>query len=257
VAVEQAARTLGLPIRAARFLAQVSTFRVLGLSPVWLALYTAELHLDRRFWGYLQSQIRAAQAASPNRPPGGWLSFAAGSVLYTLMRLEKPQTVIETGVGPGASSAFILDGLRRNLTGTLYSIDLPVEGPTGPQSSKNVHVPPGFGTGWLVPPWLRGRWRLVMGDVRTELPALVADLGTLDIFLHDSLHTDEQVRFGLTTVFGAIRPGGFILADDVNPRYSLAFVDFCRELGLPFVVFRNRLGVARKTDAPKKSGMDK
>lgn len=253
--LEQTLRVLRFPVRAARFLADIWAFRTLGLNPVRLAVYVAELYLDRRFWGYLAGQMRSARAASPDRPPGGWLGFAAGAVLYGLVRLERPRTVVETGVGPGASSAFILNGLGRNRAGTLYSIDLPAdELPEARRAYANLHLPLGFGAGWLIPPWLKGRWRLTVGDARTELPALVGRLGTLDLFLHDSLHTDEQVRFELTAVFGAVRPGGLILADDVNPRHSLAFVEFCREKALPHLVFRGRLGVARKVGGPLRAG---
>ncbi len=95
--LEQALRFFRLPVRAARFLVDISAFRTLGLDPVRPAVYVAELYLDRWFWGYLAGQMRSARAASPDRPPGGWLGFAAGAVLYGLVGLERPRTVVETG----------------------------------------------------------------------------------------------------------------------------------------------------------------
>ncbi len=230
------------PLRVLRLLTDLYGLRAAGVSPLKLALYVAELELDRRFWAYLSAQIRDARAAGPEA--GGWVSFAVGSILYALVRLERPRTVVETGVGPGASSAFILNALRHNGTGVLHSIDLPQEFSTG--SYQAVHVPAGFGAGWLIPGWLKGRWRLTVGDAGVALPEVVRAVGTVDLFFHDSLHTDEQVRFELEAVWPSVRPGGLILADDVNPHWSLAFVDFCREQGLSFAVFRGRLGVGRK-----------
>ncbi len=241
-----------LPVRAVRFLTQLYGLRTVRVSPVRVALYVAELELDRPFWGYLRAQIRAARAAAPDARPGGWVSFAAGSVLYALVRLEKPRTVVETGVGPGGSSAFILNALHRNGAGTLYSVDLPQDLASG--GYRATHVPAGFGAGWLIPGRLKGRWRLTVGDARVELAGVLRVAGTVDLFLHDSLHTDEQVRFELETVWPFVRPGGLVLADDVNPRWSLAFVEFCREHGLPFVVFRDRLGVGRKPAGGPGSG---
>ena len=44
--------------------------------------------------------------------------------IYLLVRSLKPETVVETGVCYGASSAYILQALKDNGRGVLYSIDL-------------------------------------------------------------------------------------------------------------------------------------
>lgn len=46
-------------------------------------------------------------------------------VLYLTVRLIKPETIVETGVSSGSSSAYILRALYDNQKGKLYSIDLP------------------------------------------------------------------------------------------------------------------------------------
>ncbi|MER3449531.1 MAG: hypothetical protein C4315_07115 [Chloroflexota bacterium] len=88
--VEQVFRAFRLPVQAARFLAGISAFRTLGLNPVRPALCVGGLHLDRLLWGYLAGQVQSDRVASPARPPGGSPGFAAGAVLYGLMRLEGP-----------------------------------------------------------------------------------------------------------------------------------------------------------------------
>jgi predicted O-methyltransferase YrrM len=241
---------LRLPARAIRLLMDLRGLRAAGVSPLRLALYIAELEVDRRFWAHLSARIREARNAESD--VGGWVSFGAGSVLYGLVRLERPNIVVETGVGPGASSAFILNALRRNRAGVLHSIDLPQDLSTG--AYQTTHVPAGLGAGWMVPGWLKESWRLTIGDARVELARVVRAVGTVDLFFHDSLHTDEHVLFELNTVWPFVRPGGLILADDVNSRWSLAFVEFCRRQGLSPTVFRDRLGVARKPNGAPGTG---
>lgn len=69
--------------------------------------------------------------------------------------------------------------------------------------------------GWLVPRELRHRWKLLMGDSKIILPNLLKDLGKVDIFIHDSLHTLEHVIFELKTASQYMNEG-FLLADDVD-----------------------------------------
>jgi predicted O-methyltransferase YrrM len=45
--------------------------------------------------------------------------------LYALCRYLRPKVIVETGVGLGTSSLFILQALEDNGEGTLYSIDKP------------------------------------------------------------------------------------------------------------------------------------
>jgi len=46
--------------------------------------------------------------------------------LYFMIRIQKPNVVIETGVHRGVSTSFILQALEDNNKGNLYSIDLPL-----------------------------------------------------------------------------------------------------------------------------------
>src|SRR5437588_1399250 len=51
--------------------------------------------------------------------------FALARLCYALCRLRKPEVVVETGVGYGVTSAFLLQALAVNNQGQLWSIDLP------------------------------------------------------------------------------------------------------------------------------------
>jgi len=59
------------------------------------------------------------------RDIGGYIDVGLAPYLYVAVRALKPSIVVETGVGSGMSSSFILRALAMNGFGTLYSIDLP------------------------------------------------------------------------------------------------------------------------------------
>lgn len=128
---------------------------------------------------------------------------------YALVRALAPTAVVETGVCYGVTSAFILAALERNGTGVLCSIDLP---PLAPGGDRFV--------GWLIPPMLRSRWRLFRGTSAALLPRIVADVGTVGMFIHDSLHTYRNIRRELQTVTPALAPRSVVLADDIHGNSS-------------------------------------
>jgi hypothetical protein len=214
-----------------------------------LFYYIVELQCNRRFSQSIRSKIKEAIKRYPDPRLGGWMLGWPSQLVYVIVRVMKPELIVETGVGPGGSSALILLALEKNGMGKLISIDLPgADAQIYPQIGKNynVHVPPGYMVGWLVPSWLKNRWELFLGDSKELLPKVLADSGFVDMFLHDSLHTEEHLWFELSTVFPYLRDGGLLLADDVNEYWSLAFVKFCQRQGLRYFVFSNRLGVAKK-----------
>src|SRR5260370_29875971 len=51
--------------------------------------------------------------------------FDLARLCYLICRLMKPSVVLETGVGYGVTSAFILKALELNRSGLLHSVDLP------------------------------------------------------------------------------------------------------------------------------------
>jgi len=139
---------------------------------------------------------------------GAMISPLEGPIIYTIIRCFKPKIVVETGVANGASSTFILSALEKNNFGKLYSIDLP---------SKDLLLKEEIG--WLVPQSLRHRWDLIIENSRIVLPKLIAKLGHVDIFLHDSLHTLEHVLFELKESYNYILKGGFLIVDDINVNW--------------------------------------
>jgi predicted O-methyltransferase YrrM len=124
---------------------------------------------------------------------------------YLACRLIKPETMVETGVAYGASSAFILRAMEENDRGTLYSVDLP------PLRREYERF-----WGIAVPDALKGRWKLHRGSSARILPRLFEEIRALDVFVHDSLHTHKNMRREFDTVWPHLRNGGLLLADDVE-----------------------------------------
>ena len=135
--------------------------------------------------------------------------WAADSLLarccYLLCRLIQPSVVVETGVAYGVSSAFILRALEVNGRGTLHSVDLP---PLRRGAEKFWGI--------AVPERLRSRWCLHRGASARVLPRLLGEMGTVDLFVHDSLHTLGNMRREFESVWPYLRTGGALLADDVE-----------------------------------------
>ena len=161
----------------------------------------------------------------------GAIGYTEGVYLYAVLRTLRPEIAVETGVANGFSTAFSLLALQANGTGRLHSIDLPREvgREYGPgefyEGEGRAGIPAGSEPGWLIPPRLKEQWTLVLGRSQEELPRLLARLGTIDSFMHDSEHSFDCMWFEFTSAWSALRPGGVLLSDDVNsteafPRFA-------------------------------------
>lgn len=135
--------------------------------------------------------------------------WAADSLLarccYLVCRVTQPETVLETGVAYGVSSAFILRALEENGRGTLHSVDLP---PLRRDYDRYWGI--------AVPDDLRGRWKLHRGTSANVLPRLFQQIRTVDLFVHDSLHTRRNMSREFDAVWPHLRNGAVLLADDVE-----------------------------------------
>jgi predicted O-methyltransferase YrrM len=97
----------------------------------------------------------------------------------------------------------------------------------------------------VIPDELRGRWELRVGDARELLPAALAEVGEVQLFFHDSLHTREHMLFEFEAAWPHLADGGVLAADDVFQRRHDALPAFARQAGRRFSTFGN-LGLIRK-----------
>jgi len=159
--------------------------------------------------------------------------------LYFLIRELKPETVIETGVHRGVSSLFILQALHDNNKGKLFSIDLPFAEYVTDNKIKTKSILQAEKIGICVPKQLQEKWNLVLGDSKNELPKILKKINSLDIFLHDSKHTYEHMKWEYKTIWPYLKSNGVLISDDTN--WNESFKDFCLEKNLEFIdIKRNK-----------------
>ncbi len=133
---------------------------------------------------------------------------------YAVVRGLTPKIAVETGVCYGVTSSYLLQAMEQNGRGELHSIDLP---PLAKEADSYV--------GRLVPDRLRHRWTLHRGNAQRLLPPLLRDLGEIDLFFHDSLHTYEHMKIEFKYAWAALCPGGVLISDDVEG--NTAFLEQC------------------------------
>jgi predicted O-methyltransferase YrrM len=157
-------------------------------------------------------------------------------LLYVVTRLPRPMVVIETGCFTGWDSALLLHALERNQRGRLVSIDLPAKAGCFSQVIPGSSLPAEAPIGFLIPESDRLRWTLIVEDVRTALPDLLASTGQIDLF-YDSDHTHGHMLWEFSSAWPYLAPGGVLVSDDIS--WNLAFWDFSRRVGRRPVIHRN------------------
>jgi predicted O-methyltransferase YrrM len=147
-----------------------------------------------------------------------------GALLYLLVRAQRPERIVETGVRPGYSTAWLLAGLEANGTGELVSL-----GPGSPQGrAAGVHQ---VTVGQFVPPGLRSRWTLVLGNSEERLQELLNGSQRIDVFLYDNGPNVVRARFELHSAWSALSERGILMAHHVEA--NSAWSEFCRAQGVP------------------------
>jgi predicted O-methyltransferase YrrM len=168
--------------------------------------------------------------------PGYDASETLAKICYTLVRLNVPSLVVETGVGRGVTSYYILRALEKNQKGCLYSVDLP------PLKRHARHE-----VGRLVPPSLRSRWVLSFGPGIDAMQTLQEKLRDIDMFVHDSNHTyrNQRAEYGIALAW--LRERGILVSDDVG---NDALLEVAAESGCELWVTQAKpstyIGVVRK-----------
>lgn len=164
--------------------------------------------------------LLAAQGLGYGRYTYGCFSDADSSLCHAVwctVLHTRPEIVIETGVAHGVTSRIVLEAMNQNDHGHLWSVDLPYP------FDHRLHVQ----TGVAVTDACRPRWSYLEGTSRQRLPPLIAEVGHLEVFIHDSLHTPKNVVFEMQQAASAMAPSGIMLVDDV--RTHEGFTTFTRQ----------------------------
>lgn len=220
--------------------------------------YYQELLDDRQFLGELNDQITYTRKffqkgifKRESIDSVDWMGVQR-ILMYVVMRLKQPEIVVETGVFYGGNTAFLLNGLRKNGKGKLYSFDLPGG---AEQDSARHHmvgnsedIANGLDIGFIVHPNLKPQWELIRGDSLKELPKLNAKV---DVFMHDSDHAFDFISKEFNIIWDKLKSDAVVMADDLD--WSNGFFKVCVDRKLfPMIITDNgksgllaRTGVAR------------
>lgn len=179
-------------------------------------------------------RLASKKSPIPQTSDGSWI---LAEILYMVCRILQPSVVVETGVGFGVTSTYILQALKDNGIGTLHSVEF---ADLWWGYSKSV--------GLAVPKYLRSNWNLYFGPSEVILPRLLKSIDHVDIFVHDSSHTYRDQLIEYSMIWPYLRPGGLLISDDVDG--CDAFYEFAEGKGRFAVVSqdakRRLIGLLRK-----------
>lgn len=189
----------------------------LGVSSAQVTACIAELEHDDELRDELKTLL--ARRRDRNSAPRygrrlGW---------YAIVRISRPEVVIETGTHDGLGAAVLARALQRNAAeghpGLLYTFDIDST------------------SGWLVPVLVKDQVNFVRGDSALTLPQTLARLPSrVGFFLHDSDHSFEHEMREIELVEPFLAPGGMMLSDNAHVTTCLA--DWARLRGFPYAFWK-------------------
>jgi hypothetical protein len=164
----------------------------------------------------MQAQVGDVGRGAFGQEGWGDTDAAMARIVYCMTSHMRPEHVLETGVARGITTRFILEAIAENGHGHLWSIDLP------PPGEPEIHDQ----IGMAVPDRLRPSWTYVSGSSRRRLRPLLSEIRPIDLFVHDSRHTQRNLMFELHHAWPALTPRGVAIVDDVD--LSCGFHEFRR-----------------------------
>jgi len=150
-------------------------------------------------------------------------------LLYFISKYSKPDLIIETGIANGFSSSYLLLALEHNKHGNLISIDDIV---------RPWHIPESMGL--AIPNNLKKRHQIVIGNASTKLSDILREKKYVDVFIHDSSHTYQNMQKEFRIAWPYVKNGGFLLSDDVSQHD--AFIEFVEEVKMEPLIIKKENG---------------
>ncbi|WP_113701588.1 class I SAM-dependent methyltransferase [Nonomuraea lactucae] len=176
--------------------------------------------IDETLWSEAESfsrtLTRSAQARVERLATAGVVLGGPASIelLHFLTRALRPETVLETGVAAGWSSAAVLAAMRANGHGHLYSSDFPCF--RIPDAERHI--------GHVVPDHLKDAWTLRIRGDRRNLDEMLRPGVALDLVHYDSDKTRSGREFFLGRTAPHLTDRHILVMDDIQD--NLAFQEY-------------------------------
>jgi predicted O-methyltransferase YrrM len=188
--------------------------------------------IDAGLWSEAEAFFREQQEVAARKSKELGLRVGGAGfyeLLYFLVRLVRPETIVETGVAFGFSSRALLKALAENRAGfaRLYSSDFPYFRLSDPERI----------IGCLVEPALHEHWSLLIGGDRENLKRIVRDVRRIDFVHYDSDKSYSGREFALRTLGPKLAKAALILFDDIQDNSH--FRDFVEREGRTHLVFES------------------
>lgn len=143
----------------------------------------------------------------------GGVSIQQHKKIADIVLQENPNIIMETGVCAGSSTVTILECLKQLNNGILYSID-------------DLSLIKKF-TGVYVTEDLLKYWKFIQSKSKDYLSLLDKNF-VVDIFLHDSEHTYDNMKLEYLWGFEHVKRNGWIISHDIDN--NSAWEDFCSNI---------------------------
>jgi hypothetical protein len=163
--------------------------------------------------------------------------------IYSIVRSVRPRYSLEIGVGAGVSSTIILQAIKMNRYGVLYSLDY------GDREIRALLR--GRNLGWMIPQQLRTNWVLVNQSFEAAFLRLITSLGEIQFVLHDGSHSYMDMKREAESAITNIACGSVFAMDDAH--CNNAFSEVSNKLQLRAILLGGRLGLAHKQRPPTSS----
>jgi len=146
-------------------------------------------------------------------------------LIYFHCRIIKPKVVVETGVAAGWSSFAILESLRKNGKGQLFSSDFPYFRLKNPEQF----------VGCLVPKSIRTNWSLDLRGDEIAIPEICNKVQKIDIFHYDSDKSFAGRLFAIRQIQKKLSLNSIVIFDDIQD--NLFFKNLVQFLNCEYQVF--------------------
>jgi len=175
--------------------------------------FFSEIENDIEFNTYISDQLRKNSRGSEIALP---LLLGRRLAWYALIRIFKPEVVVETGTDKGIGTLVMARALERNRSGKIFTLD------SDPFAGALIDL-----NKWTNIEFLKGNSIKLLNEFKT-----------IDFFIHDSNHDYSYEYSEFNSIEGKLSPSSVVLSD--NSHISEALLDWSTKHGRRFYFFKEQ-----------------